>query len=498
MPFTNHDLELESGSGVEDSRMPTSRTYYILLTVTLILIVAPIWLIRYPGMVDYFNHLTRCYIIGHYSDDPIWQQRYVLIHAPTPNLAIELVVVPLTHFFSLEVSGKVFLTIAALLYGLGCSAVGKAILGRPNWLALIAALTFYNSALLYGFVNYIFGVGMFLCVFAVWLRAHKAMSALKFGLLCILGCLTFVAHLAGFALLAVACLTVALSEFVRDRKISSLLARTGWLACPVLLMAAFMKRGGRVGAIEWSTLKEKLIFLFAPVRSYRTVADIIVVPILLACAFILLRKSKVHSAAIVALVFFVLLLVSPKVLFTSSGADSRFAIPMYLLFLLAIEPQWTKWQKVALAVAFLAMVIRLGLITNTWRQISHRSEQALAIGRVLPDNARIYVIQPSADIPKIDRSLVHVSALWTISHQADLSSLFAIPGQQPLVFRQVPCSVLEGVKCFSTYDYIWTYDPPADLRQDISSIASVAASWQAVTLWRVDHPVTRSLTSGDK
>ena len=481
------EIGSDANSCAEDNRTATPSIYYILLVITLFLLIIPIWIVRYPGMVDYFNHLTRCYIIAHYNENPIWQERYIVVHAPIPNLAMDVIAVPLMHLFPPEISGKIVLTIAALLYGIGCSAVGKAILGRPNWLALVAALTFYNSALLYGFVNYMFGVAMFLCAFAVWLRVHKTMSVLSFALCGGLGILTFLSHLAGFALLAVACLTVAVSEFVRDRKIAALLAKIGWLACPMPLMAAFMKAGGRVGSIEWSTAKEKLIFLFAPVRSYSMVADIALVLILLVCALVILKKSTVHPAAMVGLVFFVLLLISPKILFGSSGADARFAVPMYLLFLLAVEPRWTKWQKAALVVACCAMVMRLGLITSTWREISHRSEQALAIGRVLPDGARIYVIPPTADVPKLDRSLAHVSTLWTISQQAALSSLFANPGQQPLVFRQLPCPVIEGVRCFSKYDYIWAYDPPDGLRREVSSIASPVASWQGITLWRVNR-----------
>jgi hypothetical protein len=61
---------------------------------------------------------------------------------------------------------------------------------------------------------------------------------------------------------------------------------------------------------------------------------------------------------------------------------------------------------------------------------------------------------------KADRGFFHIIQLWTVSRGADISSLFALPGQQPLVFRQAPCANREWA-CIASYDYIWTYDPPA-------------------------------------
>ena len=36
--------------------------YYASLFMVLAVILVPLWLVTYPGMVDYPNHLARCYI----------------------------------------------------------------------------------------------------------------------------------------------------------------------------------------------------------------------------------------------------------------------------------------------------------------------------------------------------------------------------------------------------------------------------------------------------
>jgi hypothetical protein len=175
------------------------------------------------------------------------------------------------------------------------------------------------------------------------------------------------------------------------------------------------------------------------------------------------------------------------VLFTSSAADARYVIPAYMLLILSIEPHWGRWQKAALAVALAAMAIRTGSITADWLTISHRSEQVLSMGQILPAGARIYVFKPALNASKLDRGSSHVIEFWAVSKDADLSTFFALPGQQLLVRRQPLCDDPEWTKCLASYDYIWSYDPPASVRQDITRLATPAAVWEKVTLWRVNR-----------
>jgi hypothetical protein len=456
--------------------------------MVLLTILIPIWAVDYPGMVDYPNHLVRCYILAHYHDNPIWQQRYYLDHNPLPNLAIDLIVTPLLRILPLIVAGKVFLSVAAALYVIGCSEVGRSIIGKPNWLALVCAFTFYNSALLYGFVNYIFGIGVFLCAFAFWLRVRKAMSPLRFFLFCLLSIVAFMAHLSSVAILGVSCVTISSLDFARDRKIRGLTVKLGWLAVPALLMAGFFRSSGKVGTIDWGSPCEKLIALLAPVRSYSTALDVVVIVALFLCAWSILKGAKVHNSSVVGIVLFALFLITPKVLFTCSAVDARYVIPAYMLLVLSISPRWDRWQKAVLLVALVVMAIRTADITANWVAISHRNEQVLAMGNVLPAGARIYALQGASGVTaKLDRGFVHVIEFWTISRGADISTLFAIPGQQPLVFRQPPCNNRGWEKCLTSYDFVWTDDPPAFLQQDLLRHAAPAATWEKVTLWRVNQ-----------
>jgi hypothetical protein len=474
---------------VEAIQNPASelKTYYAMLAIALLMILVPIWTVDYPGIVDYPNHLVRCYILAHYHDNPLWQQRFRLDYSPLPNLAIDLIVTPLLRIMPLLRAGKVFLSLAATLYVVGCSETGRALTGKPNWLAIVCAFTFYNSPFLFGFVNYVFGIGVFLCVFAFWLRVRDAMTPLRFFVCCFLSIVAFLAHLSSVVILGVACLTIALLDFARDRRISRLIVKLVWLACPLVFMAGFLKSSGPVGVIAWASPREKLISLLAPVRSYSVALDFAVILVLFVCALAMQARSRVHGGAWAGFVLFALFLITPSALYTVSAADARYVIPAYLILALSIELRQGRWQKAALALASAAMVIHTASIAANWLTINHRSQQVLAMGDGLPVGARIYVLKPALDVTKLDRGFVHVIQYWTISHGADLSTLFAIPGQQPLVFREPPCGGPEWVKCLAGYDYVWTYDPTASVRQALPGLAEPAATWEKVTLWRLNH-----------
>jgi hypothetical protein len=148
MSKNRHVRERVQDKNTEENRKKSKRVnlfYYTALAVAHAVLLVPIWGVRHPGLMDYPNHLTRCYILAHYAQDAIWQQRYSISYVPAPNLAIDLVTVLLQHWLSLEVGGKIFLSIVACCFVLGCSELGRTIAGRPNPLAILAALTLYNS-----------------------------------------------------------------------------------------------------------------------------------------------------------------------------------------------------------------------------------------------------------------------------------------------------------------------------------------------------------------
>ena len=477
------------------------KTYYLALLLVLVVCLIPIWSVDYPGLTDYPNHLVRGYVLAHYCENPLWQQRYSVDLTPLPNLAIDLFVVPLQRFLPLLVCGKLFLSVAAALYVFGCGALGKAIAGKPNWLAVVCALTFYNSELLKGLVNFVFGIAVFLCAFAFWLRVRNRMSPIAFALCALLSVAAFLSHLSSFVLLSVACSTVAFLDFARHRSLLKSTVELAWLGFPVLLTFSFLRGSGRVGPMIWSFhWKTKLILLLSPFRSYNLWLIAAVAVILLLCFIVMLKGSKVHRTWVVGVVFFALFIISPNDLFTASNVAERYVIPGYLVLFLSIEPQWARRQKLALGIALIALTARTGNISVNWLSINRQSKQVIAMGELLPEGASVFVLptwgagSTMAGVPSALpwTRFLNMAQFWTVSRRADVSNLFALPGQQPLVFRQIACHgpyppEQEWSGCLGSFDFVWTIEPAPAYQQALSRIATPAATWETATLWRVNR-----------
>ncbi len=482
-----------------------------MLFFVLAAILVPIWIVDYPGMADYPNHLVRCYILAHYHDNPLWQQRYFIDHTPLPNLAIELAVVPLLYILPILICGKIFLSLAATLYVLGCSAVGRAITGKPNWLAPLCAFTFYNTQLFEGLVNYIFGVGIFLLAFAFWLSVRRRITPWSFLGCCLLSLIAYLAHLSSIAFLGLACLTVALLDYAEDRKLSRFVFKMAWLTCPLLLLIAFFKGSGQMGTIEWAHLwKLDPTQLLSPIKSYSMFLDIGAVAALTACFIALSKGCTLHRTVAVSLVFFLFFLITPEGVFTAGYIAQRFVVPGCLLLVLSMEPRWGWRQKAALGLALATMTVRTGDIAANWLSIDRESRHVLAMGEIFPQGASVFALQQDHHPPKSaglrrridyamqfwegspEKHLIHVIQFWTLSHEADVSTLFAVPGQQPLVFRQLSCHATPifgeaAMNCFSNFDFVWTYDAGPAYRRVLAGIAPPVATLEETTLWHVNR-----------
>ncbi|TAN22915.1 MAG: hypothetical protein EPN33_05295 [Acidobacteria bacterium] len=483
-------------------------------------------------MIDYPSHLVRCYILAHFGSNPFWPHFYRVEFGPIPNLAMDVIVTPLAHWLPIVVSGQIFLTLLALVYVLGCSELARAAWGRPQWLALVAGLTLYNATLLWGFVNYLFGLGLFFLVFAVWLRLRRQMtpdagaglglpgplarpsvkrvawrsharpraSQCRFALLCGLGTLVYLAHLAAVAVLGVACVTVALMDWWPQRgrgpAWQSLLWQTGWLGAPgLLLLFGYLQRNGRTGRIGGYTLWHKIAALFTLVRSYNVRSDAAITLGLAACAVVLLWHCRWRRELVVAgLVLLGCCLAMPNRILTSQNADIRLSVPAFVLLILAVRPRWGRLQAAALCLALALLGLHIGLIAHTWRGFNARARDVLALGEKLPPGARVDVLEdvvftgPLAN--KWDFEVPKILDYWSVSRGAYESNVFAQAGQQPLIKRTRFRNCWPGTDpgCLRNFDYLVTLNPPPTLQRQAQALGVPVARWRGDTLWRLRLP----------
>ena len=93
----------------------TATQFALLFAACFIVAAVPILAVATPPLLDYPNHLARMHIEAAYDRSAVLRQFYALDWQPIPNLAMDLVVPPLTRIMPLAWAGKAFLLAILLL-----------------------------------------------------------------------------------------------------------------------------------------------------------------------------------------------------------------------------------------------------------------------------------------------------------------------------------------------------------------------------------------------
>ena len=199
--------------------MSTRLATALLLVLLAIALLLPLWIVRYPPLLDYPDHLARSFIVAHLND-PAYRFRdlYVTEWGPYPYLGMDLSLIILQKLLPAETAGRVFLSICVL----GLPLAGWWFLRQANpghdWLALWVLLTSYGLFFLEGFVNFQLGMAMSLLAVAAYLRYVKRPGPARFALLVLLVTATYFSHLISFGLAGFIVLVHSLAEKLEWRR----------------------------------------------------------------------------------------------------------------------------------------------------------------------------------------------------------------------------------------------------------------------------------------
>ncbi|MGH6977408.1 MAG: hypothetical protein ACREED_10315, partial [Stellaceae bacterium] len=144
--------------GIDLAAMPF-RVFAAAFVALLLIACVPLVLTPLPPLVDYPNHLARMHLLAALSRSPTLQQYFALAWRPLPDLAMDVLVPPLLGAVSLSTAGKLFLVATYFSLTGGVAVLHRALHGRWSAWPLTAFLLVYNRLLLWGFVNFLFGLG---------------------------------------------------------------------------------------------------------------------------------------------------------------------------------------------------------------------------------------------------------------------------------------------------------------------------------------------------
>ncbi len=479
--------------------------YYALTALVAVAVCLPIWFVEYPPLVDYPNHLARCYIFNRYGDEPLFPERYTFDATPIPSLGTDLFVGTLEHVVDVYTAGKLLLTLTLLLYFLGGHLLGRAIHGRPTWLALATALGCYHSGFFYGFTNYSLSLGMFLVALATWVGWWRHGGAARLALFQALVFQCYFTHLAGMLFVGAAVGLFSLWHGIGERRIGWALLGMLPLVPPTLLLFAFRPPLGADHDILWSSIAEKVIGSLCLIRTYNTTLDGIYLLVLLAVVAVLalsLRQIRADGAALLTgLVFVFLFVVGPKEIHGGgSPVDARMLPAAAPLLLVAPELVLRRRRAMLLLSALLGLIgLRIGIIISEWPPLSNEIAGQVELFAQVPHGATLYpIICMPEDLTerKRVRVLLHAAHYATVERHTYSPGPLAYPGQQPIRYRYAPTPIcydgekiaavgdVDWERVFREFEYVWGYQLPPDFDALLRQRCTVVAATPHGTIYR--------------
>src|SRR5580765_4749586 len=137
------------------------------------IVLYPIVSVEIPGLGDYLNHLARMHILTTIEDSPDLK-RYYEVHwwPPLPEMGMDLIVPALGRLMPIYDAGRFFVAICVLLPAVGTAAIHYAVHRHASVIPLLGFFLSYNYLLSWGFLPYLFSVGLGLLLLAAWVATE--------------------------------------------------------------------------------------------------------------------------------------------------------------------------------------------------------------------------------------------------------------------------------------------------------------------------------------
>jgi hypothetical protein len=422
----------------------SSGRFALYFAIAFALSCVPLLLTALPPLLDYPNHLARMYLLPHLPDAAL-ARYYVVQWAPIPDLAMDGIVPFLAKIMPLEWAGKLFIALTFLLLAGGTAAIHRALFGRWSLWSLLGFLLLYTRLLLWGFMSYLFGCGLALTAFAIWIALDRRHWLVRLVVGVVFAIAIYLAHLLAFGIYAVMIATYEFGEiWLRRKSIGVALRDLVIGGLPFLPALALMAHNSSTGRIIYANPVRKFDLLFSVFDNYSRPFDVVCFAlIVLAVGFAYWRRwVRLAPAMVLPMIGLVAVYIAmPTQLFTAAGVDRR--IPMMIFLALIGGSTWQAQGQARVArieLRFMAGVallfaVRLAVIAAIWFQAGRLYAQLLPGLDMLPRGSCVAIAFGKDSIQVAKAPLTHFTTLAVVRRDALVTTIFHYPLQQPITLQ---------------------------------------------------------------
>jgi hypothetical protein len=405
------------------------------------LAAVPLFSTVLPPLFDYPNHLARMHLLSEGGN-----QFYAVHWEPLPNLAQDLIVPPLAQLMPLELASKLFLVATFGLMTGGTIWLNRVATGTWRMWPLLAFLLLYNRTFLWGFLNYLFGIGVALTGTALWLALERERWWIRTLASLIVALACYLSHVAAFGFYALVIIGIELSPALGELRarcwtaLGRRIAIAGTqFAIPAVLFFAYWHPAAAAG-VSYAAFWRKADLLFSVFDNYNRAFDIVCFALFLGLIGWLAATRRLRlaprPAGAAGLVFAAYLLL-PSQIYGGSGADHRLPLAMFLLLIAATAVEFPNRRAattIGVAAAVL-LVVRVAVIEFVWLRADRIYSADLTGIDLLPRGAKLAVAHPASAVNFAPVPEVHLAVLAVARREAFVPTLFAYEGQQPIALK---------------------------------------------------------------
>jgi hypothetical protein len=427
--------------------------------------LAPVLSVPVFPMVDFYDHLSRYFVLSRLPGDSFLSQNYQAAWAVLPNIGLDVLGVGLMRLFSPLASAHFIVVAIFTTQYFGVLFFNCQLTGRISLLtAILAAPLLYSFIFTWGFANFLLGLGLVFWAAGAWIALRRRpLIACAVGVA--FGVLIFLTHGVAFALygLLVGALEVGLLWSEGRFRIRNLLRSAALLGAqavlPVILFVlspTSKVAGGASNAGE--TVKRlagngllmqhlhdlalyRLATIYRVAESPSAWVDALS---FVAVASLLLfmgwrRQAWIAKPARLAIALGVALVaLTPPTLFGVAYVADR--MPLFLAFTAAgaIQTRERKFERpeiLGVSILLGLMVLRLIFIEVNWQRYRTDFADFRRASEAMPTRSLVVYVSAAREQRMEARARCEMYGPLLIALRGEAAPLFAVESQQPIRLR---------------------------------------------------------------
>lgn len=435
------------------------------------MLVLPIWVVAFPPLLDYPNHLARAFILTRLHDSQYsFQQYFRSDWGAYPYLGMDAAMAVLARIFPIETAGRVFLSLCVLALPAATWFFLHEAQPESEAAFLWSLLIAYNVFFLEGFLNFDLSIAAGLAALGFWLRWLGKPNFGRWIAALVAFTASYFTHLLGFALAGIIVIAyLALSR----RPVRAWL----WSAALCVPGVAFYLHSSRVGLsankVIFHGLDDKLDSLGMFLHGYSPWLDWVAIAALAAWFLAAwwrnpeFRWDKKWIA--VAALFFALFWVIPW-MWGQESSDLDIRVLPFLFVAILATARVGRRARVLVVIPLLLFAARTASVAEHFREVQPALAGLARSFDDVPRGARVLPIVEGDEDP-IERPFTHFWAYGVIRRGWFSPYLKDAPGETPmriiydsytpdgfwnLVYDEPP----DWQQVRNDYEYAWAYDVP--------------------------------------